>query len=77
MVQSPYYNYRGQFPSVKIFRRRQIFVRLIFVGSADPRKFITHENFCVYGMYDVCCDRNVLISRIANTSMYCKFLYQL
>ena len=36
------------FTSAKIFRCRQIFVRLIFVGSADPRKFITHVNFCIY-----------------------------
>ena len=49
VVQSPYSS-RSIFSSVKIFRRRQIFVRLIFVGSADQRKFITHENFYVYGM---------------------------
>ena len=50
MVQLLYYNYHCHFLSVKIFHCRQIFVRLIFMGSADSRKFITHENFYVYGI---------------------------
>ena len=81
MVQSLYYNYRIQFfVSENISLYRQIFMRLIFMGSAEPRKFISHENFYVYGITSlflyfasnlnshanvVCCTKTIFITLAA------------